>query len=228
MFFLIEDFMKLNLRHFIVAGTLSTFTIFLATELNTAALPTNSPVVPGAYRVGPSGGYYPETNVNELWPGVWKQSTNGMRVQLYCRDTNRLDFSVAISVGSVTTNSPERYYSPPIGQFWQFQLRDTNGNILSPKNPQFIGSEPPLKIEDRDIAKWHDGERKGLFGFLSNAPPVTLQDFKIYDLYRIPREGDYILLGCPAVYRFEKERQDWVRIGLPCVSVSIHLWPSEL
>lgn len=220
--------MRLNLFPFILAGSLPAFIIFLTAELNTVALPTNGPVVPGAYRVGPSGEYYPETNVDEFWPGVWKQSTNEMRVQLYCWDTNSLSFSVALSVGSVKVNSFGSYYSPPIGRFWQFQLRDTSGNILLPKNQNLTGGEPPSKIEDRDVVKWHDGGRKGTFGFLSNTPPVTLQNFKIYDLYRIPREGDYILLGCPAVYRYEEKNRSWVRIGLPCVSVSIHLWPSEL
>jgi hypothetical protein len=41
-----------------------------------------------SYMVGTNGQFYVATNIGEMWPGVWKETTNRWRVQLYLWETN--------------------------------------------------------------------------------------------------------------------------------------------
>jgi len=101
-----------------------------------------------------TNGYYIFVNPSEFWNGIWKEDTNGWRVQLrvypetnlkfvqghvYPVSTNlllRVEWGSAIknSWGSIEKPSGEQYYRTPNGKFAQFELRDAKGNVISP-NP---------------------------------------------------------------------------------------------
>ena len=211
---------------FFVILNIAGFAGFLCAADSTVAPMTNSAgqLGPGFYRIGADGGHHPETNANEFWPGPWTEGTNGWRVQLYCGDTNSPSPWAFLSVGSTITNSGGGYCRPPNGEVPRFELRDANGVIVSQKKKTLFPDKYPLKIPVSNFPKLSSGTLKGLFGFFSNSPPAKLQEFKIYDVYQVPREGDYTVSVCPAIYKYDGDNM--ALINLPCISTKIHLRPS--
>jgi hypothetical protein len=86
-------------------------------------------------------------NPGEFWPGVWKEDTNGWRVQLRLINyTNLLAHSgvtnppsstnvvLIVEWGSTLKNSGDGYLMTPNGKFAKFELSDGNGSVVPP-NP---------------------------------------------------------------------------------------------
>ena len=105
------------------------------------------PLLPGtSYTVGTNGQMYVATNIAEMWPGVWKETTNGWRVQLYCWGTNTPEPWVSVAVGSVRFNSGGGLVGPPSGKFARFELRDADGVIVTAKERD--GNGGPASAQD--------------------------------------------------------------------------------
>jgi hypothetical protein len=93
-----------------------------------------------------TNGHYMFANPKEFWNGVWKEDTNGWRVQLrvYSETHFRFQNGVAyplftnvvlrVEWGSAVRNSGGGYYMTPNGKFAAFQLSDAEGNVI-PSNP---------------------------------------------------------------------------------------------
>ena len=80
-----------------------------------------------------------ETNINvyhsEFWHGVWKEGTNGWRVQLHIQTNGHNSNPIMrVECGNVRTDSGGGYLRSPNGKFAKFELRNANGNVVSP-NP---------------------------------------------------------------------------------------------
>lgn len=93
-----------------------------------------------------TNGHYIYVNPGEFWNGVWKQDTNGWKVQLriypetnstfvqghvYPVSTNLM---LRVEWGSLVRNSGRGYFMAPNGKFAKFQLLDAKGNVVPP-NP---------------------------------------------------------------------------------------------
>lgn len=164
--------------------------------------------------------------IAEMWPGVWKEATNGLRVQLICgTDPRSRNQWLAVSVGSVVLNAYANYYAPPSGKLAKFELRDANGVLVLPKKTAKLEGQFASRISVKDLPKWADGSLQYL-PFWSNSPPARLKDFRISDVYLINTGGIYTFTVCPVIYQFETNRKYLDRIDLPCISTNMYLFPS--
>jgi hypothetical protein len=129
--------------------------IILAVELSRCLIyadrPTNNSTNPivkmGDYSMKRgTNGHWIFVNPSEFWNGIWKEDTNGWRVQLriysqanYKYEGNRgypisTNLMLRIEWGSAEKNSGDGYYMSPNGKFAVFELLDAKGNIVPP-NP---------------------------------------------------------------------------------------------
>ncbi len=97
--------------------------------------PTNPIVNVGGYSMvrGTNGGHI-FVNPSEFWNGVWKEDTNGWRVQLRVY-TNRpvlTNLMLRVEWGSAVKNSGGGYYMTPNGKYAKFELLDAKGNVVPP------------------------------------------------------------------------------------------------
>lgn len=93
-----------------------------------------------------TNGNYIFANPGEFWNGVWKEDTNGWRVQLRVYPETNFKFvegrafplstnlMLRVEWGSAVTNSGGGYYMSPNGKFARFELMDAKGNSIPP-NP---------------------------------------------------------------------------------------------
>jgi hypothetical protein len=93
-----------------------------------------------------TNGHWIFVNPSEFWNGIWKEDTNGWRVQLRVRPliysmfqegvgyTLTTNLMLRVEWGSVVKNSGSGYYLPPNGKFVKLELQDAKGNIVQP-NP---------------------------------------------------------------------------------------------
>jgi hypothetical protein len=81
-----------------------------------------------------TNGNYKFANPAEFWQRIWKDDTNGWRVQL-CLQTNGFNSNPVLRVecGNVLINSGGGYLRSPNGKFAKFELRNANGDIIVPK-----------------------------------------------------------------------------------------------
>lgn len=183
-----------------------------------------------SYIEGVNGEFYSSTNLDEMWPGVWTQSTNGLRVQLFHEfDKDTKQTWVTVSVGSPRFNSGVSYVGPPSGQFAKCELLDSNGVVVPFSKGVTMEGQFQSRISINDLPRWPYGDRglRNHLAFLSNSPPAGLKEFKIKDVYQIKTEGDYTLTVCSVIYKFETNFEYLDRVDLPCVSTKIHLTPLE-
>jgi hypothetical protein len=198
----------------------------LADKAGVVAGQTAAPAGPGSYRVLPDGGYAVETNIAELWPGVWTEGTNGLRTQLYCSETNSANPRVSVMVGSVVSNSwPSSYIGPPSGTFAKCALLNSKGVPMPCVKGQGMEGRLLPRIPVGSLPKWPDGGLRNRLGFLTNSPPDTIREFKLLDVFRVEKEDDYTLTICPAIYRFETNGRFVDRLDLPCASLRVRLCP---
>ena len=88
-----------------------------------------------------ANGNYKLVNPAEFWNGVWKEGTNGWRVQLelYTNDDwwmNQPGVSnppLCVEWGSIRKNSGGGYLRTPNGKFAKFELLDVHGTVVQPK-----------------------------------------------------------------------------------------------
>lgn len=185
-------------------------------------------LAPGIYTEGADGKFHAVTNVNvtALWPGVWKEDTNGLRVELRF-ETEGGQTALRIGVGSVVFNSLGGYVGFPRGKFARFELQDSNWVVVPFIKGMTMEGQLPPKISINDFPRWPNGGLKTHIGFFTNGGPFILTYAKVDDLYRIKREGDYTLAICPTIYKFGTNPEYLDRIDLPCVTTKIHLVPSQ-
>jgi hypothetical protein len=178
-----------------------------------------------------------ETNGNhrfaspaEFWHGVWKENTNGWRVQLSIQ-TNGFNSNpvVRVECGNVLMDTSGGYLQSPNGKFVKFELRDANGNIIAPKpnagtnllkdlysHPGY-GTIPvwaiapngameqnfPLTISTNLYPTFPQCSSCRIAGYISvgrDSPPVLLNLLNIDDFYAITNKGVYALTVQPVVY----------------------------
>lgn len=185
-------------------------------------------LAPGVYKEGADGKFHAVTNVDlqALWPGVWKEDTNGLRVQLSLI-TNGSPTLVLIGVGSVRFNSLGGYVGSPNPPFQKFELTDTNGIVIPFMRGKSIEGSPPARLSINKFPRWPDGGLKSHIGFFTNGGPFMLADINLNSLYQIPRVSDYVLTVCPAIYRFGTNSEYLELVDLPCVTTRVHLKPSN-
>jgi hypothetical protein len=158
-----------------------------------------------------------------MWPGAWKESTNGLRVQIYCVPGARSGEQwLTISVGSTVVNSYGDYAAPPGGEFARFELTDSQGAALSPVPGARLVARLPERISAKTLPRWHDGDPKLLL-FGTQTAGARLREFRISDIYRPRASGYFTLTVCPVIYKFETNRTYLDRVDLPCVSTNFYL-----
>ena len=174
------------------------------------------------------GKYISDTNADRFWPsGIWKETTNGWRVMVYAWNTNTFSPTVSVAVGSRSVNSGGGYFKSYNGKFTKFELVDSKGAVIKPMRWKSMEYQFPIRISDENFPKWPDGGLKYLFGFSSNGPPVDLNDVKLFSVFRVEAEGDYILTVSPVIYRHEANAGFLDRVDLPTVTIKMHLRPSS-
>ena len=185
-------------------------------------------LAPGVYTVGTDGKFHPVTNVDltALWPGIWKEDTNGLRVQLSII-TNGSPTLLRVGVGSIRFNSLGGYIGSPNGKFEKCELQDSNGVVVPFLKGMELESHLPARISLKDFPRWPNGGLKNHVAFFTNDAPFNLATINFNDVYRIKKEGDYLLRVCSAIYKFGTNADYLDRIDLPCVNAKIHLKPSE-
>jgi hypothetical protein len=206
-------------------------------------------LLPGYYLTGANGENFLNNNTDQFWKGVWKEDTNGWRVQLNFFKSNTSEIRISIEVGSAVKDSGGGYFQTPNGKYKIFELLDTNGIIvpfkksaslalarsqlelygivLPPQNTSSLEDTFPKQISDRAFLRYPDGEIEGDFGFVSNGPPECIGNFKLNEVFSIKVEGDYMLAVCPVLYRYGTNKNLLDRVDLPGVTTKIHLVPSE-
>ena len=175
---------------------------------------------------GTNGDFQFNTNTAVFWRGAWKEDTNGWRVQLNFWDP-KIPSQFAVEVGSTVRNEGGGYFSSPTGKFSKFELVDSHGIMVPCKKGLSMEKELPPKMPLRVFPKWPDGEIKGTFGFRSNSPPSLVAKCLLNYIYAIKNEDDYTLTVCPVLYRYGTNEGYLERLDLPCVTIKIHLKPSE-
>jgi len=185
-------------------------------------------LAPGVYKEGTDGKFHPaeNVNVNLLWQGVWKDDTNGLRVQMSLI-TNGSPTLVLIGVGSVRFNSLGAYVGSPNHPVRKCELKDTNGIPIPFIKGKSIEDSLPARLSINTFPRWPNGSLKAHIGFFTNGGPFPLAEIKLKSLYQIPREGDYVLTVCPSIYEFGTNINYLERVDLPCLSTKIHLTPSR-
>lgn len=208
-------------------GRVLLLTVFVCVSLaQNCAGADGTGLAPGVYMVGTDGKFHAVTNVNvaALWPGVWKEDTNGLRAQLYF-ETDAGQKRVHVGVGSVVFNSLGGYVGSPNGKFSKFELQDSNGIVVPFVKGMALESQLPSRISIKDLPRWPNGGLKDHIGFFTNGGPFTLKDVNLDDLYRIKNEGNYTLTVCLTIYKFGTNAKYLNRVDLPCVTTKIRLKP---
>ena len=183
---------------------------------------------PGIYTVGADGKFHAITNIDipALWPGTWKDGTNGLRVELRIEKEGG-QATVKVGVGSVVFNSLGGYVGTPNGKFALFELRDTNGVAIPYVKGMSLEGHFPPRISVKDIPRSPFGELNNHIAFFTNGGPFTLANVNIAKLYQIPKENDYALTVCPVIYKFGTNVNYLERVILPSVTLKIHLIPAQ-
>ena len=163
-------------------------------------------------------------------PGlVWGAETNGTRAGIIAgRGVNEI--TVFIDRRKYLTNWS--YVAPPDAKFSKIELQDTNGTVVTPTKGEKLDGDLPQQILLSDLPR--EPERGGTNGFRSGGgyrdklyPTLKLKVFSIEDAYRVEKEGDYMLTVYPVIYQFMPDRPFVSRFDLPCVSIKIHLVPTD-
>jgi hypothetical protein len=213
-----------------------------------AVAPTNVPI---EFMLQTNGQWAWTTNVAHYWRGIWKEGTNGLRVQLNIK-ANITGMLVEVEVGSVIRDAGGSF-STPNGKFAKFELLSTNGIVLQPKlneGANLIGinglfykphlpvwatpsagslvADFPQTISTDVYPLYHQhGDLACRIGFVSNGSPAQINFFNLNDLFSITNEGDYTLTVQPILYKQRPYPNGDVldRVDLPSVSAKIHLLP---
>jgi hypothetical protein len=130
----------------------------------------------------------------------------------------------------VVSNSwPNSYIGPPDGKLAKCELRDSKGTLAPWAKGIPLDAQLQSRIAVDALPRWHPGGGlRNRLGFLTNSPPAIIAEFKLRDVFRIEKEDDYGLTICPSIYKFETNGQYVVRLDLPCVSMRLHVKPSDL
>jgi hypothetical protein len=180
--------------------------------------------IPGVYIEGTNGQLVAYTGGGEMfWPGEWKESTNGLRVQLLSWREKLKGVGVSISVGSTVRNQLGGLFGAPDDRFEKFELRSADGHVVLPKKGVTMEGRIPQRISISALPRWPDGGLKNGIGFFTNGPPAVLRTVYLNDVYQIRTQGVYVLKVNAVVYRFETTSQHLIRMVLPSVETKINL-----
>jgi hypothetical protein len=160
--------------------------------------------------------------------GTWGTETNDLCAGVLVPPTEITDVAsqrIEAYVLTSKSNAFWNYVKAPGGAFRKIELRGTNGVALAPSaNIRKVIAECPGSIRREDLPLTH-----GMFAnqvTLSAGQPYSVGDFTIRDLYRIEKEGDFLMSVCVIIYEFATNRQSVSRIDLPCVRAKVHLTPN--
>lgn len=181
-------------------------------------------IPPGAIPVETNGGWTLITNKADIWPGIWKDSTNGLRIEIILVDTNTLLASACVYVGSLTTNSSAGYFAPEKGPFTKCELLDSNGTIIVPKKGKTLEAALAPEIKVTSLQKDSKGRLKGHIIFDPRGPGL-IKEFRFKDVYNIEKEGDYVFTIYPVIYQGSPLGAALKRVDLPRLSAKVHLLP---
>jgi hypothetical protein len=124
----------------------------------------------GGYSVIWTNKYAIFVNPSEFWNGIWKEGSNGWRVQLRVYPETNFRFAqghaypistnlmLRVEWGSAVKNSGGGYYMTPNGKFAKFQLLDAKGNIIPP-NPN-AGTNLLIKLLEGESMRPDDLSEK--------------------------------------------------------------------
>jgi hypothetical protein len=198
----------------------------------------------GLYTNGTDGKPVWNTNTDQFWRGIWKEDTNGWRVELNFSETNTPEVAVAVRIGSIVKNSDDGtgdYFTTPYSDFAKIELLTPDGVIVQPKWRGTLKGDFPQRISVGLYPRGIVGPLAGEFLFVSNGPPFYVGGYRLKDAYSITNEGDYTLTVCPVLYKnltgkkidvsdenFHISNTNLLdRVDLPSVSAKIHLMPSR-
>lgn len=185
------------------------------------------------------------TNTDQFWRGAWKEDTNGWRVEINFLYTNTPDIVLAVSIGSVVTNSDDGtgdYFQPPTGELAEFKLLSPDGTIVAPVNPYTsFDHDWPKRIPVKLYPGIKVGPLAGEFWFLTNGPPFCVADYNLSHYYPVTNEGDYTVIVRPVLYHnltggkidvsggnFHQTNTNYFdRVDFPEVSAKVHLVPNK-
>jgi hypothetical protein len=179
----------------------------------------------GVYNIGADGKYNMVTNIEAMWPGIWRQNSNGWRLQVYLWGTNNADPWVSVAVGNTLRNSGVGYYWTPNGKFEKCALVDSNGIIITPKSGIQFEQQFPSNLPIKEFPRWQDGSLKNLIATKTNSPPRMLKEFRLRDVFNTTSDGEYTLTIGVSLYEVETNGQSCDKIELPYVSAKMYLKP---
>jgi hypothetical protein len=158
--------------------------------------------------------------ISELWPGLCKESTNGLRVSINYWSVGASGRKcVSLGVGSVVVSNDGTYLPPPEDGFIKSELRTTSGALLRPRGGKTLNGPAPVRIAFRSLRKWPDGALKRLF-FSTNSGPAVLMQADPNTLYQITADDNYTLTFWPLIYKMETNGEYLDRVDLPCIGIT--------
>ena len=164
------------------------------------------------------------TNLEAMWPKQCGYTSNGWRFCLFFSDENYSDMNLIVLVGNNQGNPNAKYFWTPNETFQKFELKNSDGILLSLKSHFLVETNLPAVLPIKQFPRWSDGKLKNRMVFSSNGPPWVLKQFRFTNLYDITNEGDYTLSVCAVLYKLDVNSNAVMRrVILPCATNTIHL-----
>lgn len=184
---------------------------------------TNVPVFGWGKDMSKEHDYLSRLSITNLWNGVWKESTNGLRDQLQILHLKDGGSWLLVGVGSVKFNSAGDYVAPSNGKFSEFELRAANRAIVPPLAGTSLEYQCPPRIAIHDLPRYPNGVIKNILSFDTNVGPDRIAEVLLDNVYNILREDDYYLTVRPVIYSWGKNVDYVDRVDLPPLTIKIHL-----
>lgn len=147
-------------------------------------------------QVGPS--QLPE---HLLWPGVWKDGTNGLRVGLDIQDAQTGNPKIVIAVGSQQRNSLGEYVEVSRMRFTKLLLVNSSGSQVAPNRELGLELDPPA-LWAVSRSDWNTPRPKVRdIGIFTNGLPHILLNATASDCFDVKHGGVYTIIVRPAIYR---------------------------
>lgn len=215
----------MNMR--LIANIISVFLVSSLTATSELKKIGSNTIILRDYNIGTNGEHSLITNSDAMWPGVWKENTNGWRVQLYYWKAKSMDVWVSVGIGNTVKNTGNGFLWTPNEKFAKCELTDSNGTAIFPKKGMMLEDQFPSILSVHAFPRWQNGGLKNRIGFFTNSPPWILKQFRIKDVYQLKDESDYTLTVCPVIYKLGTNSENMAyRIDLPCITTKIHLKPN--
>lgn len=112
----------------------------------------------------------------ELWPGFWKDGTNGLRIGVYFGDTDTLNPYFGFRLGSRMRNSLGSFFKIPSMQFSMLKLNDGAKDIYPKVRSCGFYPTAPVTLEMKGRMIKLDGKKLEWerIGFVTNSSPMVI------------------------------------------------------